>query len=365
LWLLSEDCISKVGGTPKTPLPLMQYAMQAVDISSTDQGPFGRAGVPAINLGGGKARSPLAKKVYHTVLDTSENLKPALFEVYGKAVESMVRSLDAVNYSTDNDPYYLRMGRQTYIGRSGLFALQVFLFLPLLLAAGFQYFNLLARKKFIRDVVAEFCNIALFMLPWVVALMALYHLVMRNRIPRYELYPATPLDPLLINPEWAAVAIIASAFVVMWLMVCFLRFTGAKFLRRPDFATSKAACLDALLTLSVVALLFNGFAASLFLAPAALLWGWIEQGKRPLRLVSNLVLALAAALPLAFLIIMFSKNLTLGPYVFWYLLLGAGYKFFSPVAVLIAAAAATLGVRLLQLSFTEITVPLEPEAENK
>jgi hypothetical protein len=189
--------------------------------------------------------------------------------------------------------------------------------------------------------------------------------VMNNFIPRYELYPATPLDPFLSNPKWTAVAIVVSIFVVVWSIVYSLRHRLLQFLRKPDFAVSKAACMTSLLLVSLIVLLLNGFAASLFLAPAALLWKWIEQRKGALRKALNVGLLLAAALPFVLLIIMFSKNLALGPYVFWYLLLGAGYRFFSPFAVLAAAAVATVGVRILQMSFTEIKATLEPEAENK
>jgi hypothetical protein len=343
LWLLAEDCVSRVGGEPRLPTLLTQYLSHAVNISSTDQGPFLREGVPGIDLGAGSSNSPLARKVYHTPLDTSENLKPELFDIYGRAAELMVRSLDALDYSMDNNPDYLRTGRRMYVGRLGLLTFQIVFFLPLLLATGFQYYNLRTRKKFLGDVFAELGNIGLFMLPWLSALAVLYALVRTNFIPRYELYPATPLDPFLYHPRWGAIGIVAAAFVATWVAVTFIR-RALSLWGRPDFNGSKAVCLDTLATLSVVALILNGFAAGLFLAPAALLWVWVEQGPRLARRALNVALVVAGTAPLVLLTVMLSKRLMLGPYVFWYLLLAAGYRFFSPFAVLIAAGGVTVGV---------------------
>ncbi len=142
----------------------------------------------------------------------------------------------------------------------------------------------------------------------------------------------------------------AVVFAAIWAATLLMRRSVA-FLRRPAFASSKAACLDTLLTLSIVALFLNGFAASLFLAPAALLWGWIDQDRRPVWLALNVVLVVVAAIPFVLLIAMTSSRLALGPYVFWYLLLGVGYGLFSPLTLLVAAGVATVGGRLLRMSF--------------
>ena len=364
LWMLAEDCISAAGGEPKSPNPLDQYIFRAVDISSTDQGPFLRWGIPAINFGGNMSESPLARRVYHTTLDTSENLRPELFTVVGRSTELMVRTLDRLDYSTDNNQYYLRMEKRTYVSRRGLYTLQILLFIPLLLATGFQYSNLMKRKDFVREALAELGNIALFLLPWIIALFALYLLVWRNVIPRYELYPATPLDPFLKMTHWKALGGIASACAAAWVAVVLVRHYFP-FAKTPDFASSKAVCLDVLLTFSIIALVLNGFAASLFLAPAALLWGWIESGRGAGRISLNILLVFAAAIPLILLIITFAKQLNLGLYVGWYMLLGAGYGLFSPVAIIIAFGTGVIGVRLVQQSFATQADSTEPETEKE
>lgn len=352
LWMLAEDCVSEAGGDPKSPSAFNNFVTRAVNISGTDQGPFVAAGIPGINFGGKRSESKLARKVYHTTMDTSENLHPTLFEVYGRAVELMVRSLDALDYSTDNNSLYLRTGRQTYVGRTGVRALQLLLFAPLLLATGFQYYNLRTRKYLLREALLELGNILLFLLPWAVALVALYLLVWKNVIPRYELYPATPLDPFLKTPNWNAIIVLSFVFGLSWVAVALVRHYNES-LKSLDFRLSKAVCLDTLLTLAVIALFINGFAAMLFLAPAALLWVWIEQGRTPLRLTINIALLSAAAIPLVMLTVTFSKSLMLGPHVLWYYLLAAGYRFFSPITVLIAIEAVTVGVRLFQKSLDE------------
>jgi hypothetical protein len=224
------------------------------------------------------------------------------------------------------------------------------------LATAFQYYNLRLRDGFLRDAGIEFGNIALFLLPSLSALAALYLLVYRNVIPRYELYPATPLDPFLESPDWKAVAIVAAACFVVWIAVWLLRwFLSMR--KRPDFEISKAVCLDVLLTLSIVGFFFNGFATSLFLAPAALLWIWIDCRRGPMGWALNIALAVVSALPLVFLVVTFATRLMLGPYVFWYLLLGTGYRFFSPAAVLIAIGAATAGGRLLLKALLGSVIP--------
>ena len=106
-----------------------------------------------------------------------------------------------------------------------------------------------------------------------------------------------------------------------------------------------------LATISIIALFLNGMGACLFLAPAALLWSWIEAGRKPARVATNLGLAAAGALPFVFLVLTIAKQLSLGPYVIWYLLLGAGYGMFSLPAVLIALAAGAVCVRMLRESF--------------
>jgi len=368
LWMLAEDCVLQVGGEPVSDGTLMQFVSQAVNISGTDQGPFVRAGIPGINLGGSRSNSELARRIYHTVLDTSDNLSPELFAVYGKAAELMARTLDGLDYSMNNNPHYLRTGKRTYVGRSGLRVLQIILFAPLLLATCFQYYNLRERENFLRSTLTEAGNLFLFILPWAIALASLYLLVFRNAIPRYELYPATPLDPFLKEPNWKALAVVASTFLAAWIAVFFSR----RFLSlsgRVDFAGSKAVCLDLLLTLAVISLFLNGFAAALFLAPAAFGWCWIEAGRGPVRACSNVALMVGPAAPFVLLALTFSEKLMLGPYVLWYFLLGAGYGFFSPLTVLIAVGAATAGVRLLQQSFGKDGAPFgettdQPQEEN-
>jgi hypothetical protein len=364
LWMLGDDCVLQVGGQPRPHTLLMQYASRAVNISSTDQGPFLRVGIPAINLGFSRSDSEIARTVYHTTLDTSDNLKPELFDVYGRAAELMIRSVDVLDYSIDNNPSYLRTGKRMYVGRAGLLTIQILFFLPLLLATSFQYYNLRTGERFLSEALVEAANIGLFTLPPCVALASLYLLVSTNFIPRYECYPATPLDPFLTAPDWGAISIVAAAFVATWVVVSLVR-RALPLWGRPHFASSKAVCLDMLLTLSLVALILNGFAASLFLAPAAILWVWIEQSPKVGHRILNLLFAGATAAPIVLLIYMLSKKLLLGPYVFWYLVLGAGYGFFSPPAVLLAIGAATLGGRLLQKSLMKADTVAEPEAENK
>ncbi|RJP23065.1 MAG: Zn-dependent exopeptidase M28 [Candidatus Abyssobacteria bacterium SURF_5] len=349
LWSLAEDCVTKVNGQAKAPSSLNHYLIRATNISSTDQGPFVRAGIPAINLGGNKTDSPLARSIYHTQLDTHENLKPEIFTVFGQAAELLIRSLDALADTPGDEGYFLPLRRESYIGRPALMSIQLLLFLPLLITTCFHYINIGKDERFLPRVMAEACNFVLFLMPWMLASALLYLLVRLNYIPRYELYPATPLDPFLYSPHWKAIAIAASVFVCCWVLVVFVRHALPP-LREPDFAVSKAVDLDVLLTCSIIALLLNGFAATLFLAPAALLWIWMVQGRDPLRLSLNLMLFLGAAIPLILLVISVSGNLRLGWYVLWYLLLGVAYRFFSPAAVLIAVAAGTVGGRLLQQS---------------
>jgi len=363
LWLLAEDCVSRVGGQPRPHSLLKQYTSRAVNISSTDQGPLLSAGIPAIGFGSSRSGSPLSRKVYHTVMDTSENLRPELFDVFGRAAELLVRSIDALDYSMNNNPQYLRTGKRMYVGGSGLLIIQVLLFVPLLLATSFQYYNLRPVERSLREALIEVANIGLFALPWIAALGVLYALIWTNVIPRYELYPATPLDPFLTTPHWWGISIVVVVCVAVWVAVSVVR-RSLSLWGRPDFANSKAVCLDMLLTLSLVALILNGFAASLFLAPAAIMWIWIEQSPKAGRRVLNLLLVGAAAIPLVLLTVTLSRNLMLGTSVFWYMLLGVGYRFFSPPAALIAVGAATLGGRLLQKSFVRPDTEVDVETED-
>lgn len=362
LWLLSEDCIETAGGTPESPSPMMHYLAQAIDISSTDQGPFVAAGIPAVNLGGNKSDSPLARDIYHTEKDTKENLKPELFATFGKAAEELVRSLDVLDYTPENEHYFLPFENRRFIGHVPLLTLQFALFFPLLLATAFQYYNLREYEDFVRVVSAEVVNFGLFFLPWVCSLLMLYTLAWTNYIPRYELYPATPLDPFLYRPLWGAIAGTGAVFIIGWIIVFLVRRLFPSF-RKPGFPVSKAIGLDILLTSAIVALLCNGFAASLFLGPAALLWIWLERGRAPIRLSLNLLLTISAVIPLVLVLVYFSGNLKLGWYVLWYVFLGVAYRFFSPITVLIAVVAVTIGGRLFQQSLNARKHLMKPETK--
>jgi hypothetical protein len=361
LWMLAEDCILRVGGEPISDGTFGQFLSQAVNISSTDQGPFLREGIPAVNLGANLSTSPLGREVYHTVRDTSENLRPEFFGIYGKSAELMVRSLIALDRSTVNDPHYLRTGVRTYIGRAGLRAIQILILVPLLLATCFLYYNLRTRPSPTRDVLTEVANLLFFLLPWILSFVALRLLVVKNVIPRYDLYPATPLDPFLSAPVWEAVAMVAAMAAAGGCGVWFAR-KALTLAGRVDFATSKAVCLDVLLTVAVVTLFINGFATCLFLAPAAFLWIWIDGGRTPGRVFLNLALLIAGSLPFLFLTTTLAMNMKLGPYVLWYLMLGAGYGFFSPLTVMLVAGTATVGVRLMRQSLAPADMVAEEHA---
>jgi hypothetical protein len=351
LWMLAEDCIAEVGGAPVSDNILGQFLSQAVNISSTDQGPFLAAGIPGVNLIGALSDSPLSRKVYHTKSDTSENLRPELFEFYGKSAELLTRSLDMLDHPLDNNPRYLRTGGGNYVGGSALLSMQIIVFIPLLFATLFHYYNIMSRENLAREALVEVANLCLFVLPWAVALVTLYLLVWKNAIPRYELYPATPLDPFLSRPNWASVSIVVAAAAAAWGAVWFAR-RALKFSGRPGFVVSKAVSLDFLLALGIVALILNAHAACLFLAPPAFLWSWIDRGRTPGRVGMNVALLLGGAAPFLALTLTLADSLRLGPFVLWYFLLGAGYGFFSPLTVLIAVAAATVGVRLIQSSLS-------------
>jgi hypothetical protein len=362
LWILAEDSVAAVGGDFTSMALLDQYLSRTVPLSATDQGPFLRSGVPAINLGGNKNDSPLAKAIYHTPQDTSENLRPELFEIYGRASEMMVRTLDGLAQATDNNSCYLRTGARTYVACAALRTLQTLVFLPLLLATLFLYYGMRARDSLVRSALAEVASLVLFVAPWALGLVALYVLVRMNSIPRYELYPATPLDPFLKQPRWQALAIVALVCAAGWVVVALVRRTRL-FRGGGDFVSTKAVCLDMLLTLSVIALFLNGFAATLFLGPAALLLCWIERARKPWTIAANVVLLAAAAAPFVILTIESSKRLMLGPYVLWYYVLGAGYGLFSPATVMICLGAVTIGCRLFLTALTGAAGSAESEKE--
>jgi hypothetical protein len=362
LWTLAGDCIRTAGGVERAPLPPMHYLAQAVNISSTDQGPFNKVGIPAINLGGNKSDSPLAQAIYHTQKDTHENMRPELFSTYGKAAEALVRSLDVLDVSPDNESYFLPLRDGTYLGRVPLLVLQFLLFFPLLLATVFQYYNLKKDPLFFSSIPAEAINFVLFIIPWILSILTLYLLVKTNVIPRYELYPATALDPFLFSPAWGALAGVGLAFLIGWTLVFLARRTLPAF-SRPAFPASKAVGLDILLSLAIIALLLNGFAATLFLAPAALLWIWMEQGRNPLRVLLNSLLLISSAIPLVLVLVYFSSGLRLGWYFLWYMFLCVAYRFFSPAAAFITIGVLTVGGRLLQQSIFSKQQIVKPETK--
>lgn len=70
------------------PLRLSEHLERALLISWTDQGPFLKEGIPAINLGSVSKDEEKARAIYHSVNDTMDALKASSIGKYGRVAEN-------------------------------------------------------------------------------------------------------------------------------------------------------------------------------------------------------------------------------------------------------------------------------------
>ena len=328
---------------------IFEYLYRAVPIGAADYAAYLRAGVAAVNFGGEPTDAANWLAEYHTPLDTPDKLTASAFAAYGRAAETFVRTVDALDAVPANEQHYFRLSRAHFLPGAAVSGLQLLLFAPLFLATYLAWRS--ARPRW-GDLQPELTALMGLLITGLDGYAIAFSLARLGLLPRYEMFPANPRDPFLLEPTaWAVFVIYGGMAWFGWLT--FRPFGGwarlADLLRLPHRRLTLLLVFSAL----VVALWpLNGFAVSGLLGPAAYAWIWIEPHERLWRKMLNLGLALVGLLPFAAVVAFFASNFPIGPW-WWYLTLAAAYGLFPPLAVVAFFVGAALLVRFIRHGFRD------------
>ncbi|HEY6290024.1 MAG TPA: M28 family peptidase [Terriglobia bacterium] len=347
LWL--RELLQQSGaaqGVPVTgPSAFRQWVEQALEVSSQDQGPLLRAGIPAINLSTIPSDYAAARARYHSVQDVFENFEPATFQMVGATVEQAVSSLDRLDLPVPHEMKYLRLASGRWLDRTTLEWAQALGLLPFMLACVLAVLNF--EEDHLPHPLWSYLRPALYLLPPLAGLLTLRALTSGGILTRYELYPATPKDPFLYRiPARVAVPLVA-ALLLGYLTVRLLRL----FLPPPagSFPAGKRILCVGVYLAVVWGLYLDPYAMWLLIGPLAYAFLLLLRPSSVARRFLNAGLLLLGALPFVALLYLFGEQIFLGWRILWYVILQAAYGVWSPSAAVLFLLVVTLWVQLFRL----------------
>lgn len=346
MWLrgLAANAAAKEGWPTREVDPLVEWLQRSVLVSFTDQGPFLGEGIASVQLGGRGDDPALQAAVYHLPGDTMDKMRPASVRAYGRIQERMLRAIDAMR-DVPSEPFdYLRLGPDRVVSRATLLLAQVLVFVPL--AAAFAFRARRSRLS-VPVLVREAVETGSVFLVLLVGLAAVRLAPAVGLIPQYALYPPPPRHPLLVEPRWAAIALVVAVLIAGAIVV-------ARAKRRALFpGDGRAARISAqllwLLVLGAVGLADNAFGAVTFLLLPSLLWIWIGPARGAAARAGNAALAGAGFLALVALFAQYAVVLGIGGYITWYVFMGLAYGQFTLLRAVLGLATIAIGIRLLVL----------------
>jgi hypothetical protein len=342
-------------GLPVTePSLFREHLERAFLISWADQGPFLRAGIPAINLGSRSADRAREKAVYHSAQDTPENLKVASIEKYGLAAELLLRSLDELPSIPRDSPESVRLWDSVFMMPRAVSVLHIFSFLPL---AVLSCFHLINNRRQWNAVLAgrEALAYAGTLLPFLAMYFSIALFRALRLMPLYSLYPAPAKDPVLENPPWSTIGgILGTGLFVA--IVCFViakySFRG---LPKPDFRISKLVLLGLLIVAAALALAHNSYWAFTFLVLPSWIWALTGSGRQMNGRAEGWIWILAAGIPYYWTLWFLGSELGLGWNSIWYQVLALSTGLFTAEGYFLWAATIALGIRFLTIQSHSIT----------
>ena len=349
-WLreIARSAIKTEALPVRGPSGFLEYLERAFLISSADQGPFLRAGIPAVNLWSESKDRAREQEIYHSAQDTINNLKPDSIGIYGTAAERLVRSLDQMPSIPRQSSKAFRLWDGRYLKPAAISALQAISFLPLALVLWFHLKNF--RKQLTPARMGrEFMAFLGTLLPlWIIYFFIAVCRAARL-IPVYSLYPPPVKDPVLENPPWGTLAGIFGAALLVAVVCCIVAIYYFRNLPKPDLNVSKTALLGLLLICVVLGLIYNPYWASLFLLLPA--WIWALAGKKP---AVNRILIVAAGIPYFAVLGMYGSGLHMGWKLVWYHVLALSNGLFTQSAYLLATAVIAIGIRFLVIQSHQV-----------
>jgi hypothetical protein len=328
------------------PSGLREHFERALLISQADQGPFLRAGIPAINLGSKSTDRSYEKSVYHSPEDKIENLKISSFEQYGRAAEKILYSLDDLASIPPESSGYFRLSNSLYYHPVSITVLHFILFLPPALIFFF------CLKNYRRELsAAGIGREALTYLATVLPFLAFYFAIGLCRalrlLPIYGLFP--PKDPLLENPNWGILGAILGTALLVAIICCTAVLFSFRRRPKPDYYVSKTVLLGIAVILIAFSLFYNSYWATLFLVVPTWIWALAGRGGKVRLTVARWALMIAAGIPYYVFLWVLASQLSLSWNLIWYQVLALNSGIFASTGFFLGVAAIALGLRFLAI----------------
>jgi len=337
-----------------TPSGFREYFQHALALARTEQGPFLKAGIPAINLGSESADPTHAKRIYHSSQDTIANLKAESLRKYGTAAERILRAMDGLGAVPAGSMKSFAWKDDAFVSGWAATVLHVLAFLPFFAMVAFGWARC-RRSLHAGTVLRE----SIFFLAWLVPFFLMFSLILLFRLLRFlplsGLYPAPLKDSVLESPAWGLMTGVLAGALVIGVGLHFL----ARYLTRGQprtFDASRTLLMTFLLIVVVLALLYNTYWAVTFLAFPALLWGAIGRGRSVGGRIAGALMILAAGFTFYIMAVFAASSLDAGWRLLWYATLALSSGMLQWQGYFLAASATVLGLRFLSLQFSNSEV---------
>ncbi len=345
LWLrqVSREAVESAGLSVAESAGWREYFARALPFATLDSAMYLRANLPAVSFSMTPASSRYGDITPTYVSTPVDHLMPL-----GRAAETWVRTLDALAQPPASSMADFRLDGAHVLPGSVAGWLQLLLFAPLFLATAIVWGK---ERPGWEELKPEFMVLTAIVVIGLDGYAVAYVLVNLGWLPRYELFPAAPGDPFLLQPAgWAALVVAGAMAFFGW-----FTFRRGGWGRYADMLEIPYRRATLLIFFSGAVFFFwqiNAYTVSALLGPAAYLWLWIEprstfQGK-----FLNVILVLAGALPFAACVSVAVSQSPVGPW-WWYLSLGAAYGFFPLIAVAAFIFFTALLLRFLRLGLRE------------
>lgn len=332
---------------------LDEWLERSVAVSAKDTGILLRHGIPSVNLRGLSADPETQRQLYHTPDDTVGNLTVDAFTNWGRATETLVRTIDTlpIPRGAASAPLYLGLSDSDYLPGWAARALPLLAFAPLWALIGLGWVRRWrVRRAALAILRAELRRVAVVAVCLLAGLLVLKLAVAAGLLPRYEFYPATSKDPFLYHPAWLPLGL--AVLVVVFGARAASRYT--RWLRPPlsaDWVERHHGLLTLLAALVLISWLSGGgFATVVFLGLPAYIWCLVPEPRSADRTsVAGVLAALAALALFVVFVVLFGRMYAIGQS-WWYVVLAATYGLFSLKSVVAIGVAGALSWDVLTLS---------------